>query len=225
MRYPDYAVLRHSDNKKWFGLIMDVPRKNLGLSGDGRVDILNAKLGDPLMRDLLVSREGYLRGYHIGGGTWISIILDGTVPLEEILHWLDVSYSETASRRKKQRSRQPKEWIIPANPKYYDIEGAFEASDEIDWKQGKGIIRGDTVYMYVAAPVSAILYKCIVTQTGIPFDYSGGNVNITALMKLKLIKKYDRSRFSFERLGSDYGIYAVRGPRGVPISLSRDLDR
>ena len=28
-RFPRYAVLRHDDNRKWYGLIMDVPRKNL----------------------------------------------------------------------------------------------------------------------------------------------------------------------------------------------------
>ena len=33
--------------------------------------------------------------------------------------------------------RPPKEWIIPANPKYYDIQAAFRTSKEIDWKQGK----------------------------------------------------------------------------------------
>lgn len=31
-RYPDYAVLRHEDNRKWFGLIMDIPRSKPGAS-------------------------------------------------------------------------------------------------------------------------------------------------------------------------------------------------
>ena len=37
---PTYAVLRHKKSKKWYGLIMDIPREKLGLSG-GRTDILN----------------------------------------------------------------------------------------------------------------------------------------------------------------------------------------
>ena len=28
-RYPDYAVFRHEDNQKWFGIIMDIPRSKL----------------------------------------------------------------------------------------------------------------------------------------------------------------------------------------------------
>lgn len=39
--YPDYIVFRHSDNNKWFGIIMDVSRDKLGLDGDDRVDIID----------------------------------------------------------------------------------------------------------------------------------------------------------------------------------------
>ena len=38
-RFPNYAVFRHEDNRKWFGLIMDVPRSKLGLDGDDWVDV------------------------------------------------------------------------------------------------------------------------------------------------------------------------------------------
>ena len=74
--------------------------------------------------------------------------------------------------------------------------------------------------MYVAAPVSAILYKCRVTETDIPYRYDDGNVHIKALMKLELQKRYPPGMFTFEVLGREFGIYAVRGPRGVPRSLS-----
>ena len=44
---------------------------------------------------------------------------------------------------------------------------------------------GDTVYIYAAAPVSAILYKCKVTETGIPYDYQDGSLTSKALMKIR----------------------------------------
>ena len=224
-RYPDYAVFRHADNRKWFGLVMDVRRDKLGLEGDERIDILNVKLSDPVLADLLVQQSGYLRGYHISRGSWVSVLLDGSVSFEEICRWLDESYAATASKEKKRQLRPPKEWIVPANPKYYDIEQAFEEADEIDWKQGAGIRQGDTVFVYVAAPVSAILYKCKVTKTDIPFRYDDGNVHMKALMKIKLLKRYRPDRFPFEILKDAYGIYAVRGPRSVPHSLSEALKR
>ena len=121
--------------------------------------------------------------------------------------------------------RPPKEWIIPANPKYYDIEHAFDYEEEINWKQGAGVKTGDTVFMYVAAPVSAVLFKCKVTETDIPCDFRGGELSIKALMKIKLLKRYAPDEFTFERLKKEYGIFAVRGPRGIPNSLSADLKK
>ncbi|MBQ6365505.1 MAG: MmcQ/YjbR family DNA-binding protein [Oscillospiraceae bacterium] len=225
LRFPDYAVFRHEDNRKWYGLIMDVPRKNLGLPGEDRVDILNVKLDDLLLADMLVQREGYLRGYHLNRGNWISILLDGTVPEEEIEDMIDLSYRVTASSRKKQKIRPPKEWVVPANPKYYDIVHAFDQQEEIDWKQGAGIRTGDTVFMYVAAPVSAILYECVVTETDIPFTYADKNLSMTALMKIRLKRRYSPDQFTFERLNNEYGIFAVRGPRGIPNGLSSALKK
>ena len=145
---------------------------------------------------------------------------------EQIRKLLGIKYpGETVKPKqvKEPKIRLPKEWIIPANPKYYDIEAAFENSDEIDWKQGAGIKAGDTVFMYVAAPVSAILYKCEVTKTDIPFPYDDGKVRMKALMKIKLQKRYPRDKFTFPVLGSEYGIFAVRGPRSIPDSLSEAL--
>ena len=224
-RFPNCAVFRHAENRKWFGAVMDVRRKNLGLDGDEITDVLNVKLSDPFLSDILVKKPGYLRGYHIRRGNWISILLDGTVPFDEICGWLDESYTTTASKEKKHRLRAPKEWIVPANPKYYDIEAAFAGADEINWKQGAGIRTDDTVYMYVAAPVSAILYRCVVTETDIPFPYDDGKVRMKALMKIKLLKRYRPDEFPFSALGQEYGIFAVRGPRGVPHGLSEALKK
>ena len=79
--------------------------------------------------------------------------------------------------------------------------------------------------MYVGAPVSAVLYKCKVTETNIPCQYQDENLTIKALMKIRLLKRYDSTQFTFEVLKSEYGIFAVRGPRGVPNSLSAALKR
>ena len=76
-RFPGYAVFRHADNDKLFAMVMDVPKVKLGLAGEAVVDILNIKMGSPLLADLLVQQEGYLRGWHIRGGNWVSVLLDG----------------------------------------------------------------------------------------------------------------------------------------------------
>ena len=44
-------------------------------------------------------------------------------------------------------------------------------------------------------------------------------------MTFLFLEKYPPDKFTFERLKDEYNIYAVRGPRGVPNSLSEDLKR
>ena len=96
---PDYHVLRHEDNRKWFAIIMDAPGDKLGLEDTDRVDVINVKMGDPMLADMLIQQPGFFRGYHISRGNWISILLDGTVALEEICRWIDESYAKRRNRR------------------------------------------------------------------------------------------------------------------------------
>ena len=101
MRYPDYAVFRHADNQKWFCIVMGVPREKLGLPGTERADVLNVKMHDALEADFLKQQPGYLRGYHLGGKCWVSILLDGAVSLTEICERIDESFRNTAATKHK----------------------------------------------------------------------------------------------------------------------------
>ena len=223
-RYPNYAVFRHRDNQKWYGLLMDIPRFKLGLQGTETVDILNVKTDSPQLADILRQRKGCFASFHTAGPRWVSIILDGSLPFDEICGWIDMSYAETASEKERKKILPPKEWIIPSNPKYYDIVHAFDHTDEIEWKQGKGIRKDDIVFMYVGAPISAVLYKCAVTETDIPYRFHRKELMITSLMRIRLLNRYDSEEFTFDRLKNEFDIFAVRGPRGIPGSLSKALN-
>ena len=222
---PDSAVFRHADNNKWFALVMDVQGNKVGLHSADFVDVINLKIDDVIFRDIVIREAGIMPAYHMNKMHWISVLLDGTVPENKVLDLIDMSYLATASAKKKEKIRPPKEWIIPSNPKYYDVIHAFEEADIIDWKQGAGIKKGDTVYLYVAAPYSAVMYKCKVLETDIPYNHADKYLTIKALMKIKLQKRYAPDRFTFDVLKAEYGIYAVRGPRGIPNSLSAALKK
>ena len=62
-------------------------------------------------------------------------------------------------------SKVPQRWLIPSNKKYYDVEAAFTKLLKINWKQSFKAIAGDIVYIYITAPVQAIKFKCVVTET------------------------------------------------------------
>lgn len=93
-KYPDYAVLRHNGNGKWYGLIMNVPKIKLGLSGEESVDIIDLKC-DPGVISLLRNEQGTLPAYHMNKEHWITIVLDSPFPKEEIYNLIDWSYNLT----------------------------------------------------------------------------------------------------------------------------------
>ena len=103
---PDSAVFRHPGSKKWFGIFMRVERKRLHLTGNEAVDILNVKC-DPILIGALRREPGFLPAYHMNKDSWISILLDGTVPDDRILPLLDMSYDLVAPRTRS-RNKQSK---------------------------------------------------------------------------------------------------------------------
>ena len=69
--------------------------------------------------------------------------------------------------------------------------------------------------------ISQILYNGVDERF---YKYSDENLTISALMKIKLLKRYKPDKFSFDVLKDEYGIYAIRGPRGITNSLSASLN-
>ncbi|MDO4622045.1 MAG: MmcQ/YjbR family DNA-binding protein [Eubacteriales bacterium] len=224
-KFPDYFVVRHTDNEKWFVLFSEVDRKKLGLSGDGRVACMNVK-ADPEFINFVVGTPGYFAAYHMNKKSWLTVLLDGTVSEKAIQNCIDNSFFLTATEEEKRRYgiRVPKEWLIPANPKYYDIVAAFDAEEEIIWKQGSRKMEvGDIAYMYVAVPYSAILYRCEITEVNLPWNGESEEIQIDRIMRIRKLHQYPKEQFTLQKMAEEYDVRTVRGPRGVPQKLSEDL--
>lgn len=113
-------------------------------------------------------------------------------------------------------------WIIPCNPKYYDVLGAFNRLDRIDWKQTvKSIDVGDEVFIYVGVPIKAIKFRCKVTKTNLPeieIDDSDFVVNGEPYqtygnhMELALLETFDDNKYSLEILRSKGLKSNIQGP-------------
>ncbi|MCM1320517.1 MAG: MmcQ/YjbR family DNA-binding protein [Bacteroides sp.] len=222
-KLPDYAVLRRADNKKWYAVIMNIPRNRLGLDGGGRVDILDIKC-DPFMRDMLLAQKGFLPAYHLNRENWITVLLDGSVAADTVFCLLDESYEIAKGRTKKKVRREKASWLVPVNPKYYDIEKAFAESDTILWKQSNSVIAGDTIYLYLAAPYSCVAYKCAAVEANIPYEYADKNIRIKKAMKIKRLFTFDKGSFDLAEL-KEHGVVTVRGPRSVPYGLCCRLEK
>lgn len=211
-KFPGYGIFRNPNNDKWYGLIMNINKSKID-NGNEEVEILNVKLDEDEIKHLL-SRNGFYKAYHMNKENWITILLDDTIKDEEIMGYIEESHKFT---------EQVDEWIIPANPKYYDVIKCFDDTDTIMWKQSNNINVGDLIYLYVADPYSSILYKCKVLEVNIPYEYKDKNISMSKVMKIKLLTKYDKNKFTFERL-KEYGIKAIRGPRTMPKELSKEIN-
>ena len=97
---PDYEVFRHGNNKKWFALIMNIPKAKLGLPSDEMTDVVNLKC-DPLLIGSLRSEPGIFPAYHMSKEHWITVALDGSVPDDKLKMLLDMSFELTSVKGKR----------------------------------------------------------------------------------------------------------------------------
>ena len=87
-------VFRHLGSRKWFAVIMDIPRKNLGLSGDGEISVVNLKC-DPILIGSFRGEPGIFPAWHMNKAHWLSVSLDGTTSDDSLMFLLDMSYELT----------------------------------------------------------------------------------------------------------------------------------
>lgn len=97
---PDTAVLRRADNAKWYAVLLPAPRRRLGLDGEGAIDVLDVKC-DPILISSLQQLPGFCPAYHMNKSHWLTVLLDGTVSMEQIGELLELSYSLAGGRRKR----------------------------------------------------------------------------------------------------------------------------
>lgn len=88
---PNWTLIRHNGNKKVFAWIYEK---------DGFIWI-NVKC-DPECRDFWRSAyQSVVPGYHLNKEHWNSIILDGTVPKNDIIRMIEESYDLTKPKKRK----------------------------------------------------------------------------------------------------------------------------
>lgn len=81
----------------------------------------------------------------------------------------DIKHHKSSSTKNPIRD-EVRKWMIPANTKYFNLEDCFNKLGYVYWRQHYNFQTGDTIYIYVANPVSAIRYKCIVEGHDLPFS-------------------------------------------------------
>lgn len=98
---PTFAVFRHSENKKWFAVIMTVARRKLGIDEDGQIDVVNVKCDANLVPGMWL-QGGVYPAYHMNKEHWLTVSLeDGGVEDGLLTFLLSLSFECTLHTRKK----------------------------------------------------------------------------------------------------------------------------
>lgn len=90
-KFPDNAIWRRKDNKKWYGALLTVKANKLGLDGDTPIEILDLRIKTEDI-EATVDNTHFFMGYHMNKKHWYTILLDGSIPTEEICRRIDESY-------------------------------------------------------------------------------------------------------------------------------------
>lgn len=95
---PDYCVFR-CPNEKWFALVMRIKYKQLGLTGDENVWVVNIK-ADQTEIPNLIDHKSIFPAWHMNKKHWITVLLTAVTDFEKLCELTLKSY-ELVSKSKK----------------------------------------------------------------------------------------------------------------------------
>ena len=98
-KYPDFLVFRHTGNRKWFAVLMQIPGEKLGLPAGGHIRVMNVKCDTRLIGSFR-QESGIYPGYHMSKAHWLTVALDGAVEDSKLKFLLDMSYDLTKGGRR-----------------------------------------------------------------------------------------------------------------------------
>lgn len=92
VKFDNNAVWRNKKNNKWYAAILIVKEEKLGLSGNNEIEIIDLMYAKDQI-EKIIDHKKIFPGYHMNKKSWITIKLDGSMPLEELYKLLDNSYN------------------------------------------------------------------------------------------------------------------------------------
>ena len=85
------VVSANKNNQKWYGILMKVSKRKLGMESDEISEIIDVRVHQESIAGLIDDQKIFA-GYHMNKKHWITILLDGSIEIEKILAFVDDSY-------------------------------------------------------------------------------------------------------------------------------------
>ncbi|WP_461215959.1 MmcQ/YjbR family DNA-binding protein [Lacticaseibacillus sp. GG6-2] len=83
-KFPNNAIIRRADNRKWYALLVKLTPDKLGLAGTEPIDVLVAR-ADPETITAKLADGTALPAYHMNKKHWLSYRLDTGIPIADLM--------------------------------------------------------------------------------------------------------------------------------------------
>lgn len=91
-KFPENAVWRNKTNYKWYGALLIISERKLGLESDKITDIIDLRYSKDRIKEIIDNKKIFA-GYHMNKDNWITIKLDDSIKTETIFELIDNSYN------------------------------------------------------------------------------------------------------------------------------------
>lgn len=98
-KFPENAIWRRKDNRKWYGVILTVSRRKLGLDSEEKAEIVDLRVPTEDI-EKYVDGKSVFYGYHMNKKHWISVLPQDDEDLKKICKAIDISYALAAKPKK-----------------------------------------------------------------------------------------------------------------------------
>lgn len=90
-KFPNDAIARRKDNKKWYIALLTISRRKIGIDSDEMIEVIDLRM-KPEDIEALVDNKKYFPGYHMNKKHWVTIPLNEAPSIDEIYEKIDDSY-------------------------------------------------------------------------------------------------------------------------------------
>lgn len=96
-KFPNNAIWRRKDNRKWYAALISVSKRKLGIDSDENAEILDLCASPDTVKELIDCKT-YFPAYHMNKEHWYTLLLDGSASLDEIYQRIETSYQMVKSK-------------------------------------------------------------------------------------------------------------------------------
>ncbi len=90
-KFDNNAIWRNKQNNKWYGIILTISKRKLGIESDEVVESIDLRYQKEKI-EAIIDNKKIFPGYHMNKKSWITIKLDNSLDTAEIFNLIDNSY-------------------------------------------------------------------------------------------------------------------------------------